>query len=290
MSSIWIMTFVAMVAFAANSVLCRAALALSLIDPFSFTLIRILSGAVALLLIIALKRKPAGSPHLTKQGSWQAGLFLLLYATAFSWAYLHIPTATGALILFGAVQIMMMVMALWAGERFPKQAFLGIALALAGLAYLLFPGIESPPIISALVMLVSGGAWGVYTRLGKGSVSALEDTAANFCWAGIMSLLILGSYILFSGGYWSVKGVLLAVLSGAVASGIGYAIWYGVVPKMATSVAASVQLSVPVIAAFGGVIFVGEDLSLRLVLASAFILGGIALTLYAKSIEINRYH
>lgn len=266
-----------LVAFAANSVFCRLALKDGAIDPASFTVVRLASGALFLLLLIRL-RKPA----LAMGGSWRGGLALFLYAFLFSAAYLQLGAGAGALLLFGAVQITMFGFAWYKGEQITARMLLGMLIAFVGLLVLLLPGIAAPPFASALLMALSGVAWGVYTLLGKGSPRPLADTAGNFtrslpCLVLLAPMLLLGADL-----HLSPLGVLYALGSGVLASGAGYAVWYGVVRQVSAQQAATMQLSVPVIAALGGVGLIGEPLSLRLLVACVVVLGGIALALASR--------
>lgn len=275
-------TALAMIAFAANSLLCRIALGHTRIDPASFTTIRIASGALVLGLIVHMRRSAPRDPRTASslgEGSWPSALALFAYAAAFSFAYTRLTTATGALILFGAVQATMIGHGLLAGERLSGQQTLGVAAALAGLVGLLLPGLSAPPLASAATMLVAGVAWGVYSLRGRSGGDPTRVSAGNFLRATpiafALSLLGLDAFSLDR------AGALAAVVSGALASGLGYAIWYGVLPALGATRAAVVQLSVPVLATIGGILFLGETPSLRLVLASIAILGGIALVIRA---------
>lgn len=269
------LTSLAMLAFAGNSLLCRAALRNPHIDAASFTTIRLISGALMLWLIA---RKRSGI-H-TGKGNWLSALALFVYAASFSFAYLSLPAATGALLLFGAVQATMIGHGLWSGERLRIWQAVGLVLALGGLVGLLLPGITAPPLSGSLLMLAAGIAWGVYSLRGKGVGDPIRVTAGNFLRAvpvaAALSVLAYGSASLDGAGFW------YAVSSGALASGIGYAIWYTALPSLKAVNAATVQLSVPVIAAVGGVVLLGETATLRLVLASIAILGGIALVILEK--------
>lgn len=263
-----LLTAAAMTAFAGNSLLCRAALQHTAIDAASFTGIRLLSGALTLWLLIGLR---GGRPA----GSWSGALALFAYAAAFSFAYLSLPAGTGALLLFAAVQVTMIGYGLWRGERLRGLQQAGLLLAFSGLVFLLLPGLAAPPLGAALLMLAAGAAWGVYSLLGRGAAAPLALTAGNFLRALPPALLLcLGAWARLS---LDLAGAGYAVLSGALASGIGYAIWYAALPSLRASSAAAVQLSVPVLAALGGILFLGEPLTWRLVLASAAILGGVAL-------------
>ena len=266
-------TAMAMLAFAANSLLCRLALKETSIDAVSFTALRIASGAFALWLIMVAR----GTGGMRGQGSWTSALALFTYAAAFSWAYLELSAATGALLLFGAVQVSMFSWALWRGERLGAAQWIGFAIALAGLAGLLLPGVQAPPWQGALLMIVAGCAWGVYSLRAQGVGDPTVVTAGNFIRA-LPFALALGA-ALYPWARFDGAGAVYALLSGALASGVGYAIWYAALPGLRASSAATVQLSVPLLAAVGGLLVLGEPITLRLVLAGAAIIGGIALVL-----------
>lgn len=274
-----VMVVLTMIAFAANSILCRQALKATEIDPASFTLIRLVSGAATLWLIVRIR---TGGSALA--GSWRAALSLFAYAAAFSFAYVSLSAGTGALILFGAVQATMILYGLLRRERFTPLQTVGLLLALGGLVALLLPGATAPHLAGAALMSVAGIAWGAYSLMGRGSTRPIETTAGNFLRAAVFGALL--SAVSLGVFAWDGRGALLAVLSGAVASGLGYAIWYTVLPSLRATHAATVQLSVPVIAAIGGVLLLGERLSPRLVLCSVAILGGIGLVLNAR--RVNR--
>ncbi len=271
-----ILTLLAMIAFASNSLLCRLALKRTAIDPATFTLVRILSGAIALWLIV-ITRKASRLPA----GSWSSALALLVYAAAFSFAYVTLSAGTGALLLFGAVQATMILWGLRNGERLDTRQWFGLTIALAGLVALVFPGLSAPPIGGALLMIGAGMAWGIYSLRGKGVGDPLCVTAGNFrravVFASLLSLALLPSLKL------NYAGAAYAILSGAIASGVGYVIWYSALPGLKATGAATVQLSAPVLAAVGGVLFLNESLTLRLLLASIAVLGGIALVVVEKS-------
>ena len=272
--SLWL-TALAMVAFAANSVLCRLALREGAIDAASFTAVRLVSGAVALGLILLLRDRSVKA--MATQGNQGSALALFVYAAGFSLAYVELATGTGALLLFGAVQATMIGIGLYRGERLAPLQWLGLMLALAGLVALMLPGATAPPLAAAALMLVAGGAWGVYSLRGKGAADATAVTAGNF----LRALIWLLPLALFA---WPAQwpqgaGLVYAVLSGALASGAGYAIWYLALRGLVSSTAATVQLSVPVLAALAGVLWLDEAFTLRLLLASAAILGGIALVI-----------
>jgi drug/metabolite transporter (DMT)-like permease len=270
-----LLTLLAMTAFAANSVLCRLALKHSTIDAASFTAIRLVSGALVLWLLIRFRR---GSNQVG--GNWISAFALFAYAAAFSFAYVTLPTGTGALLLFGAVQATMILAGLRAGERFSWGQISGLALALAGLVAIMLPGLSAPPLGGALLMLAAGIAWGGYSLRGRGVPDPAAATAGNFLRAAPMGLAL--GMLLLPSLRLDDRGALLAVLSGALASGLGYAIWYAALRGLNATRAATVQLSVPVIAALGGIVFLGEPITLRLTLASVTILGGIALVLFGR--------
>lgn len=264
-----------MIAFAGNSVLCRIALKRTDIDAASFTSIRLVSGAVVLWAIASFFRSNSAG-----RGNWLSAFALFAYATGFSFAYINLTAATGALILFGAVQATMIGHGIWAGEQFHKQQLFGLLLALGGLVGLLLPGLSAPPLVGSVLMLIAGVAWAVYSLRGKGAGNPTRITAGNFLRAMLFAVLL--SVVLHSSAKMEIVGVWYAIISGAVASGLGYAIWYSVLPALKAATAATVQLSVPVIAALGGIIFLGESLTVRFVLASLAILGGIALVILSK--------
>ncbi|MDQ1558138.1 MAG: hypothetical protein QOD32_1198 [Pyrinomonadaceae bacterium] len=278
----FLLTGLALVAFAANSVLCRAALGGATIDAASFTTVRLVSGAAALLFISTLVKK--NLPSLQRRVRFVPALLLFSYAAAFSFAYTKLSTGTGALLLFGSVQATMLLAALGSGERPHAFEWAGLALALAGLVYLVFPGLSAPPLLSSTVMAVAGISWGLYSLIGRGARDPLADTTSNFVLAlplaCAVNLLTLG---VGAGAHVSATGVVLAVLSGALASGMGYVVWYAALRNLTATRAATVQLPVPLLAAAGGVIFMSERVSLRLLLAAAAILGGVALALLGRA-------
>lgn len=270
-----VLTTLAMLAFAGNSLLCRVALRDTGIDPASFTSIRLLSGALVLWLIVQLRagaRGPAGS-------GWSA-LALFAYAAAFSYAYLSLPAATGALLLFGAVQATMIGYGLWTGQRLAWPQWGGLALAIGGLVGLLLPGLSAPPLPGSLLMLGAGVAWGVYSLRGRGGGDPTVVTAGNFVRAAPLALLL--SALTLPAMSVDATGAAYAVASGALASGVGYAVWYGALPGLRPATAASVQLSVPALTALGGVLLLDELPTLRLFIASLAILGGIALVILGR--------
>ena len=269
------LTTLAMMAFAGNSLLCRSALKHTGIDAASFTTIRLISGALMLALLVRCRRKtPAGG------GNWPSAFALFVYAAGFSFAYVSLSAATGALLLFGAVQATMIGYGVFKGERLLRLQLAGLVLALAGLVGLMLPGLAAPPLPSALLMLGAGVAWGVYSLRGKGAGDPTAVTAGNFLRTVPITLLL--SLLMFNGITLDRAGLAYAVASGALASGLGYAIWYQALPAMKASTAATVQLSVPVLAAVGGIVFLMEPISWRMVLPSIAILGGIGLVILVK--------
>lgn len=271
-------TALALVAFAANSVLARMALEDGTIDAGGYTIVRLLSGATVLLVLVGLDQR---STNVTTKGSWAAGLMLFVYAITFSYAYISLDTGTGALILFGAVQITMILVALFRGYRPSPAEWAGLVLAFAGFVYLMLPGISTPSALGFLLMTVSGIAWGLYTLQGRGSKNPLADTAYNFLRTVPLVLVVL--VITFADSNYSMRGVLLAVLSGGIASGLGYTMWYTALGGLSFTQAAVLQLLVPVIAAAGGVIFVSEAITWRLTVSAVLILTGILLVVLNRN-------
>lgn len=272
------LTAVAMLAFAANSLLCRLALQQASIDPASFGSVRLVSGALVLAVIVRLRP----GPRAVARTDWLAATMLWLYVACFSFAYLTLAAGTGALILFGAVQLTMFSVGLNAGERFTAAAWAGLALAVAGLLYLVSPGIAAPAPLGAALMAAAGVAWGVYSLRGRGAGDPVAATAGNFLRAAPLALALSLSFI--DSLHASAGGVALAIASGALTSGLGYGVWYAALPGLTALRAATVQLSVPPLAAAGGVLLLSEALSLRLVVASTAILGGIALVLFSRTL------
>jgi len=269
-----ILTLLAMTAFAGNSLFCRLALKNTSIDAASFTFIRIVSGAIALWLIVHMRRETR------KAGSWLSALMLFAYAAAFSFAYLSLSAGTGALLLFGAVQATMIIWGLRKGERLRFWQTVGLVLALSGLVALLFPGLSAPPLGGSILMLGAGIAWGIYSLRGQAAGDPICETAGNF-WRAVPLAAVLGIAFL----PWinvDRAGVEYAILSGAIASGVGYAIWYTALPWLKAAAAATVQLSVPVLAAAGGILFLDESITLRFLFASVAVLGGIVLVVIGK--------
>lgn len=269
-----LLSALAMLAFAANSLLCRLALQQGSIDPASFATLRVAAG-VAVLLLLARRRATAQPPD------WPAAAMLWLYMAAFAYAYVSLSAGSGALILFATVQLTMFSAGLRAGERFAAAGWAGLALALGGLVYLVLPGLEAPPPLGAALMALAGIGWGVYSLRGRGKTDALAATAGNFLRA--LPLCLLLSLVMWSGAQVQPRGVLLALASGGITSGLGYVIWYAALPGLTAMRAATLQLSVPPLAALGGVLLLGEALTPRLLWASSAILGGIALVLLSRS-------
>jgi drug/metabolite transporter (DMT)-like permease len=296
---LFILTLAAMIAFAGNSLLCRFALKQTGIDAASFTSIRVFSGATALWLIIMIRRRlmvdRTTSPfvdmsfdsslvtrHLSlrQMGNWLSALALFAYAAAFSFAYNSLSAGTGALLLFGAVQATMILWGVGKGERLHARQLVGLALALSGLIVLLFPGLSAPPVSGAILMLGAGVAWGIYSLRGKAVGDPASATAGNFLRAVPFALML--SIIMLPGARLDSAGIGYAVLSGAIASGLGYVIWYTALPGLKAASAATVQLSVPVLTATGGIMLLGESLTPRFLIASIAVLSGIALVVLEK--------
>jgi drug/metabolite transporter (DMT)-like permease len=266
-----VLTALAMLAFAANSVLCRLALGQQLIDPASFAAVRVFTAAATLIVIVLPRWRARGR----SSGSWRSAGVLFAYLVSFSFAYLSLSAGTGALILFGAAQLTMIASALRGGESFPLLARAGFILAVAGLVVLVAPGVTAPNPIGALLMAIAGLAWGLYSLMGRGGGDPLEVTVNNFIYL-VPCVLVLA--LAFAGQrHLSVKGLALAALSGSLASGLGYVVWYEAQKRLSAITAATVQLSVPVVAALGGLVLMTEHVTLRLVLASCATLGGIAI-------------
>ncbi len=273
------LTAVAMLAFAGNSLLCRLALQHSGIDPASFTTVRLTSGAVVLWALVRWRgQHPAGD--------WGSAAALFVYAAAFSFAYLSLSAGTGALLLFGAVQATMLGWGLWRGQRLGWGQTAGLMLALGGLVALLLPGVTAPPAVGALLMLAAGVAWGVYSLRGRGAGDPTAVTAGNFVRASALAVPLALAALPWA--RVDVAGLLWALCSGAVTSGLGYAVWYTALKGLQPTSSASVQLSVPVLTALGGVALLSEPLTLRLALCSAAILGGIACVITGQPGALRR--
>jgi len=269
-------TGLTLVAFASNSILCRLALAGGHIDPATFTEVRLMSGIITLLLVVWWRHP---GTRVRASGSWFSATVLFLYAISFSYAYVSLNAGMGALILFGAVQITMIGWALFLGEHPRPMEWVGLIAAFAGLVYLVSPGVSAPSPVGAVLMAAAGVAWGVYSLRGRGPDQPLVDTAGNFL--RTLPAVVVLALLSYRHMMVSAEGIGLAVLSGAVASGLGYVIWYVALKGLTSTQAATVQLAVPVIAGLGGVVLLDETLTLRLALAAVMILGGIALALAA---------
>lgn len=276
-----LLTVLALIAFAGNSLLCRLALTRTSIDAASFTTIRLVAGAVVLILLVTLR---AGGPR--PSGSWPSALALFVYAAGFSFAYVKLTAGTGALLLFGAVQATMISVGVLRGERLTAVQGSGLLLAYAGLIGLVLPGLSAPPLPSAALMISAGAAWGVYSLRGRGADDPTAVTAGNFARAVPMALVL--SAAASAQRSVDVAGVIYAVTSGALASGVGYAIWYTALRGLRATNAATVQLSVPVLAALAGVVLLHEPLTMRLTLAGPAILGGVALVVLTRRVATPR--
>ena len=272
------LTALAMLAFAANSVLCRMALADGDCDAATFTVVRVASGAVMLILVNLLGRRGSG----WKTGHWDSATCLALYAGGFSFAYLELNAGTGALILFALVQATMIIAAVVGGERPRWIAWLGILVAVAGTIYLFLPGLSAPSPIGAGLMAMAGLGWGFYSLRGRGVMDPIGATSGNFQRATLLVLPLV--FLWWPESLPSVRGGMAALASGMVTSGLGYVVWYIVLPRLAATRAAVVQLTVPVIAALGGVLILNESVTLRLALASGAILGGVGLVFVGRAV------
>ena len=272
---VFTLTLLAMIAFASNSLLCRAALKETSIDAASFTFVRIFSGAAALWLILTTRRTTSQS-----SGNWISALALFAYAAAFSFAYNTLSAGTGALLLFGAVQATMILWGFGKGERLDPIQIAGLVVAVAGLVLLVLPGLSAPPLIGSILMLSAGVAWGVYSLRGKTAGDPIAATSGNFLRAVPFAALV--SVIMLPKMHLDSLGVIYAVISGAITSGLGYVIWYAALAGLKAASAATVQLSVPVLAASGGILLLGEPITLRYVIASIAVLGGIFLVVTEK--------
>jgi drug/metabolite transporter (DMT)-like permease len=283
-------TACALIAFAANSVLCRLALGGETIDAASFTIIRLLSGAIALIIILKLSNTLNGTPGSKKtsasKGSWTAAVMLFLYAVTFSYAYITLDTGTGALILFGTVQITIILVTIFSGGRLHATEWAGTLIAFSGFVYLVLPNVSTPSFSGFILMTISGIGWGIYTLKGRGSKNPLADTTKNFYLT--IPLVIVLALLTFQNLNITTEGILLAIASGAIASGMGYTIWYIALAGLSATQAGVVQLLVPVIAAFGGVIFISESISFRLTISALFILGGILIVVLGRYYFVQR--
>lgn len=278
----FVYTFFALTAFAFNSILCRMALREGEIDAAGFTTVRLAAGAITLALISA---SMGNVRNALRSGRWASAFFLFAYAICFSFAYLGLTAGMGALILFGSVQMTMIAASVARGERPRWTEVAGVAVAFVGLIYLFLPGLAAPPLISSLLMAGAGAAWGFYTLRGKGSSDPLAETTGNFVRS--VPMILIAAIPFLSGAHISARGALLAVLSGSLASGVGYSVWYAALRHHTATRAAVLQLSVPVIAAAGGIIILSEPPTIRLAGASVLILGGILLAIFARTSVIK---
>ena len=283
-----------MIAFASNSLLCRAALKQTHIDAASFTVVRVISGAMALWLVSNVRkrriiertaRRPPDNIGVTgysllRQGNWFSALALFVYAAAFSFAYVDLSAGTGALLLFGAVQATMILWGLHKGERLNVIQVAGFGIAVIGLVVLVFPGLSAPPLMDCVLMVAAGVAWGVYSLRGKGERDPISATTRNFLRAVPFAAALSITFIPCA--RIDFVGTTYAMISGAITSGLGYVLWYAALPELKAASAATVQLSVPVLAAAGGILLLGEPMTLRYVLASIAVLGGIALVVVTR--------
>jgi drug/metabolite transporter (DMT)-like permease len=272
-----LLTAFALIAFAFNSILCRMALRGGEADAIGFTFIRLVAGAVTLITISYFFGKGTKT---SERGNWISAFFLFAYAVCFSLAYLALSAGTGALILFGSVQLTMILIALFRGERPGVVEWLGLGTALGGLVYLVFPGLASPPLHSSLLMAAAGAAWGIYTLRGKDGGDPLAQTTGNFLWS--VPMIAVASIPFFSQIHLSGRGIVIAIVSGGIASGLGYTVWYAALNFHTSTRAAVLQLAVPLIAAAGGVLLLSETATTRLWIAAALILGGIGLTIFGR--------
>jgi drug/metabolite transporter (DMT)-like permease len=274
-------SLLALFAFAANSVLCRLALKVEHVDPANFTAIRLISAAAVLLLILTIKNRIHFRSTL-QLGSRTGAVYLFIYAAGFSYAYMSVNTATGALALFACVQFTMLFKNWLAGNQLTTIEIVGIGLSLIGFAYFVYPELDKPSLMGCILMGVAGIAWGLYSLIGAKSTQPLLDTAGNFIRLMPISLLILTYVYVNSEFSISAPGLFYTLGSGIFASGLGYTLWYYVLPQLPSSIAAVSQLSVPIWAALGGIIFVSEPISWHLALSSGLILGGICLVLMTR--------
>lgn len=262
--------------FAGNSIICRLALRSGAIDPSTFTSVRLFSGAIVLTLIVAFREGIK-----INAGKWTSALALFVYAAGFSWAYMDLTAATGALILFGSVQLSMILFGQVRGEKMRPLGWIGFIFAIIGLILLFLPGLSRPPLLNALLMIAAGIAWGIYSIMGKQSTNPILTTAGNF--VKTIPFILLLSLVSYSKVSFTNYGIILAFLSGAVTSGIGYAIWYSVLPGLTVTNASILQLSVPILGAIGGIVLLSEEVSVRLVASTILVLSGIWLVIKKKN-------
>ena len=281
-----IYTGLALIAFAANSVLCRMALGMKLIDASSFTIIRLLAAVIVLFLIVFSRNNNEIKARITSKSSWLASLMLFVYASTFSFSYILLETATGALVLFSTVQITMILLSVMSGNRLHAVEWIGVVIAFSGFVYLVLPSITKPSAIGFFLMVIAGIAWGIYTVIGRSSKSPVMDTAYNFFRTIPLVLILL--LFTYQTATYSSEGILLAVLSGGIASAMGYVAWYIALTGLSTIQAAVLQLLVPVIAVLGGIVFVSEIVTLRLLASAAMIIGGILLVVLGQYYGLNK--
>lgn len=274
---VFFLTSFALAAFAFNSILCRMALWSGEADPAGFTVVRIVSGALTLAVLLSLSGK---TKTIRYSGNWLSAFLLFAYAITFSFAYLGLTAATGALILFGSVQMTMVGISIFRGLAPSFAEWLGLVIAIGGLIYLVFPGLSAPPVMNASLMAAAGVAWGVYTLRGKTSSDPLAETTGNFIRSVPMAVLSAVPFIHYVNV--SYRGFILAAISGAITSGVGYAVWYAALRSHTPTRAAVLQLAVPVLTAFGGIALLSESADLRLLIAGILILGGIGLTILGR--------
>lgn len=276
-----ILLTLALFAFAANSVLCRLALEGGWIDPVSFATVRMVSALILLIPLSYTLSKAQGRTSGWKEGAWMSAGALFLYALSFSLAYLSLSSGTGALILFGAVQITMLIVGFLKGERMQPLQWLGFLLAVGGVVYLISPGLQSPPLLGALLMCASGVSWGLYSVFGKGAKgNPIFTTSGNFSRATVLSVVVLIAAVATLD--ITTKGLIVALICGMITSGLGYVLWYMVLPRVSTTQASVLQLLVPVIAAIGGMAFLSESITTRTVISSVTILGGVFLCIFCR--------
>jgi len=281
-----LLTLTALVAFAANSILNRWALAGGAIDPTSFASLRLATGAAALWLLVSLRDRGG---HRRPAGDWRSAAALFLYAVPFSLSYVSLSAGTGALILFGAVQVTMIGVGLYQGERPHPAEWAGLVVALGGLAYLVAPGLAAPSPLGSGLMVTAGVAWGVYSLIGRGSRDPLATTAGNFLRAAPLAFAVTAVALALATPrvFLTWEGVVLATVSGALTSGVAYAVWYAALAHLTATTAATVQLSVPVLAALGGVVLLAEEVTQRLVIASLLVLGGVGWALQGRRAKVT---
>lgn len=267
-----------MVAFASNSVLCRLALLPNLIDPGSFTFVRLVSGAIILITLVSIRNNGSWrSPH------WLAALALFAYAAPFSFAYVRIPVGIGAIILFPAVQLTMIGWDLARGKKLHAMEWTGLGLALGGLAILTLPGASAPDPLGAGLMAVAGIAWGVYSIIGRGSKNAIANTSSNFAFAALFAIPLVVTAP--STIHWTTDGILLGAVSGGLASGIGYVTWYTILPRITSTQAGILQLLVPILATLAGIVILDEPFTVRLAIAAIAIISGVSLAVVVPSFQ-----